>query len=92
MVMSEERHNSNDLIEDEYKGKKAVILFSGGIDSSYLVLKTADEFEKVILLTYRVPTMVNVAATRKVADKLRDLIGHDKIEHTIVDIRGFIKE
>jgi hypothetical protein len=67
----------------------ALVLFSGGVDSTYLAFKSAPLFEKLILNTYLVPGMINSAFSRRSAGQLKKIFG-DKIIHNIIDIRDFI--
>lgn len=73
------------------KRPKAVVLFSGGIDSTFLVAKEIGKYEKMILITYKVPGMINLENSAKSAEKLRKIFG-DKIEHKIIDISQRIKK
>jgi tRNA(Ile)-lysidine synthase TilS/MesJ len=67
----------------------ALVLFSGGVDSTYLVFKSASIFDKLVLNTYVVPGMINSGFSRRSADQLKNIFG-DKIAHNIIDIRDFI--
>ncbi len=68
---------------------RAVVLFSGGIDSAYLALKSAPLYDELILNTYLVPGMINVKFSKKAARQLAALFGK-KITHNIIDIRRFV--
>ncbi len=68
---------------------KAVMLFSGGIDSTYLAVKSAPLYDELILNTYRVPGMINVFFSKRAAKQVADLCGK-KVTHNIIDIRNFI--
>lgn len=70
---------------------EALVLFSGGVDSTYIVTRTADSFERLLLVTYRVPGMVGVERSQRSAAQLARLYGA-KIEHRIIDIRDFVLE
>lgn len=71
------------------KIKSAVVLFSGGVDSTYLVFKNAPFCDRLVLITYRVPGMHNVDFSRRSASQLINIFG-DKITHRVLDIRDFI--
>jgi predicted subunit of tRNA(5-methylaminomethyl-2-thiouridylate) methyltransferase len=66
--------------------KEAVVLFSGGIDSSYTALKMADDFDKLLLVTYRTPGMINLSLAVRSADRIKKVSG-GKTEHRVLDIR-----
>lgn len=68
---------------------KAILLFSGGIDSTYLALKSAPLYPELILNTYRVPGMINVSFSKRAAKQVAGLY-NNKITHNIIDIRDFI--
>jgi cysteine desulfurase len=71
--------------------RQALVLFSGGVDSTYITTKTADQFDKLILMTYRVPGMAGVERSRKMAEQLQRLFP-GKLEHRLIDIRDFVNE
>ena len=77
------------MIMKDAEIKSAVVLFSGGVDSTYLVFKNAPFYERLILITYKVPGMRNVEFSRRSAGQLISFYG-DKITHEILDIRDFI--
>lgn len=66
--------------------KTAIVLFSGGIDSTYTVVKSIGDFDKLILVTYITPGMTRVNASRSISRQLSALYG-DKVSHRIIDIR-----
>ena len=68
--------------------KTGVVLFSGGVDSTYIVVRSINDFDRLILNTYRVPGMTRVSASKKSAEQLIRLYG-DKVTHNIIDIRAF---
>jgi 7-cyano-7-deazaguanine synthase in queuosine biosynthesis len=69
--------------------RQAVILFSGGVDSTYVAAKCAPDYEKLVCITYKVPGMINVEFSSKSAAQLKKLFG-DKIAHEIIDISEFV--
>jgi hypothetical protein len=69
--------------------KSAVVLFSGGVDSTYLVFKNAPLYDRLILITYKVPGMINVNFSRRSAQQLINFFG-SKISHKILNIKKFI--
>jgi hypothetical protein len=70
--------------------KTAVILFSGGIDSTYVAAKTVADLDKLILITYRVPGMVMIERSLNSSNQLKRLYG-PKVEHRLIDIRDFVR-
>ncbi len=69
--------------------KQAIILFSGGVDSTYVAAKCAADYDKLVCITYQVPGMINVEFSKRSADQLKKLFG-DKIVHEIIDISEFV--
>jgi hypothetical protein len=69
--------------------KTAVMLFSGGVDSTYTAMKVAPGFDRLVLNTYRVPGMVSVEHSRRSSRQLQRL-HPDKIVHNIIDLRDFV--
>ncbi len=67
----------------------AVVLFSGGVDSTYTVVKSVDKYDKLVLITYLVPGMINEKFSSRSFLQLQRIYGH-KLEHHIIDIRKFI--
>jgi len=70
-------------------GRNALILFSGGVDSTYTAARIAPDHDRLVLLTYRVPGMVNVEASRRSAGQLIRAFGK-VFSHVILDIRDFV--
>jgi hypothetical protein len=71
--------------------KKAIILFSGGIDSTFLALKEAEKYHKIFLITYLVPGMAMIKRSQRNVKRLQELHSK-KFEHHIIDIKDFIKQ
>ncbi len=69
----------------------AIVLFSGGIDSSYTVMRSSDKYSHLILVTYRTPGMINLTLAEKTAGRIKKILGN-KIEHRVIDIRKSIKK
>ncbi len=69
--------------------RQVLVPFSGGIDSTFTAAKLAPTHERLLLVTYRVPGMVNVDFSRRSFERLRARFGA-KVEHEIIDIRGFV--
>jgi len=69
--------------------KEAVVLFSGGVDSTYVVMKAAPLYDRLFLITYRVPGMCNVTFSDRSVRQLINLFGR-KIRHEIIDIRDYV--
>ena len=68
---------------------RTIVLFSGGIDSSYTVMRSSDKYDKMILVTYKTPGMINLHLAEKTAGRIKKILGN-KIEHRVIDIREFI--
>ena len=71
--------------------KQAIVLFSGGIDSTYMVTQCAGDYEKLACITYKTPGMLNVGFSAINAGKLRKIFG-EKITHEIIDISAVVLE
>ena len=69
--------------------KTGVVLFSGGVDSTYTVARSVKDFDKLILLTYIVPGMVNEKLSSRSFSQLQKVCG-DRLEHRIIDIKDFV--
>lgn len=67
----------------------ALVLFSGGIDSTYTVARVAPSFDRLVLMTYRTPGMVNFLGSNRSADQLRARYP-GIVERELVDLRGFV--
>ena len=64
----------------------AIVLFSGGIDSAYTAVKSLKSYEKLLLITYKTPGMINLHLSKQTAQKIENIF-KDKIEHHIIDIQ-----
>jgi hypothetical protein len=69
--------------------RNALLLFSGGVDSTYTAARSAPDYDRLVLLTYRVPGMVNVEASTRSSAQLIRVFGR-RISHLILDIRDFV--
>jgi PP-loop superfamily ATP-utilizing enzyme len=69
--------------------KQGILMFSGGVDSTYTVLKIAKDFDKLILLTYKTPGMINVNFSKRSYRQLKKIFGK-KISNKIIDIGNFV--
>gem|GEM_PF-1921843 len=69
--------------------RNALVLFSGGVDSTYTAARSAPDYDRLVLITYQVPGMANVEASRRSAGQLIRVFGH-KFSHLILDIRDFV--
>ena len=78
-------------MEENKKNEKAVLLFSGGIDSTFLAYIEAKKYSKIILLTYKVPGMIKVRNSCKNVKYLQKKFPN-KFKHEIIDIRPQIKQ
>lgn len=73
------------------KNKQAVILYSGGTDSSAVVCLKANDFEKIHLITYKRFGIFNVENTNTNVEKLYKLFGKEKFVRKIIDINKLYK-
>ena len=64
-------------------------MFSGGVDSTYVVDRVAPQFDKIFLHTYVTPGMIKAERSILSAEQLKRL-HDDKIEHHIIDIKDFV--
>ena len=69
--------------------KKAVVLFSGGVDSTYIASKLINKFDEIRLITYCVPGMINVERSKISAAQLVKLYDN-KISHEIIDLKEYV--
>jgi hypothetical protein len=70
------------------------LMFSGGLDTTYLALQLAERFSKVHLLTFCNGFCLRVDASKKHVVMLQEKYGKEKFEHTIFSISeifSFIK-
>lgn len=75
--------------------KEIALMYSGGLDTTYIALNLAEEYEKVHLLTFCNGICLRPQASRKHVSMLRDRFGEDKFEHTIITIEeifSFLKK
>lgn len=68
------------------------IQFTGGKDSTLLAALMAQQYEKVSLLSFRNPLIVNLDKIPLNVKKLRQLLGDDKFEHTFMSNESLLKE
>jgi hypothetical protein len=64
---------------------KVCIQFTGGKDSTLLAALMAREYEKVFLLSFRNSMIVDLDKIPVNVGKLKNLMGEDKFEHTIME-------
>lgn len=69
--------------------KKAVVLFSGGVDSTYITSKLTTDFDELHLITYCVPGMIKVERSKISAEQLIQLYGN-QVTHEIIDIKEYV--
>ncbi|MGI5842595.1 MAG: hypothetical protein ACOX9B_00220 [Candidatus Xenobium sp.] len=69
--------------------RNALLLFSGGVDSTYTAARSAPDYDRLVLLTYQVPGMVNVEASTRSSAQLIRVFGR-RFSHLILDIRDFV--
>ncbi|MEA5001050.1 MAG: hypothetical protein VB017_04110 [Endomicrobiaceae bacterium] len=73
------------------KNKEAVILYSGGTDSTCAVFLKAPEFEKIHLISYRRYGIFNTSNIDYNVARLQALFGKDKFVRTVIDIDKMYK-
>ncbi len=71
---------------------EAVLMFSGGMDSSLTAAHLAERFRKVHLITYRSRRLARVESSRINARKLAAIYGSDRVVHTIIDLHDEQRE
>ena len=77
---AEEAHRQVEVVESLCEGAFEAVLAGD-----------AATHDRLLLVTYRVPGMINVRFSERSAAQLRSTFG-DKVEHRIIDIRGFVHE
>jgi hypothetical protein len=66
--------------------KEIVLMYSGGLDTTYTALQLAEEFSKVHLLTFCNGMCVRAGASKMHVDLLQERFGSDKFEHAIISV------
>jgi hypothetical protein len=75
--------------------KEIVLMYSGGLDTTYIALNLARQYEKVHLLTFCNGICLRPHASRKHVSLLCEKFGKDKFKHTIIpveEIFSFLKK
>lgn len=67
--------------------REIAIMYSGGLDTTYLALQFAKEFNRVHLLTFCNGICVRSDASKKHIPILQKKFGKDKFKHTIIPIK-----
>jgi len=71
--------------------EKTLVLFSGGVDSTYTAARlAASDPAPLLLVTWRVPAMAGVHLSQRTARQLQGRFP-GRIEHQIRDIRGYVR-
>jgi hypothetical protein len=70
---------------NKHSGKEACVLFSGGSDSSLTAYRTALEFDRVHLLTYKQFGQIDIENSRK-SFAILDKKMPNKFKHTIINV------
>jgi PP-loop superfamily ATP-utilizing enzyme len=68
------------------------IQFTGGKDSTLTAALMAQQFEKVHLLSFRNPLIVDLDKTSLNVEKLQHLYGKDKFKHAIIDNEKLLRQ
>jgi len=66
-------------------GEEAVVLFSGGSDSTLAAVMACQRFSRVHLLTYRTSPMSRLEKSRINAKRLQQKFGSEKVTHEFLD-------
>ena len=75
--------------------REIALMYSGGMDTTYMALQLAEELTKVHLLTFCNGVCVRPDASKRHVSMLRDKFGRDRFEHTIIpveEILSFLKK
>lgn len=75
--------------------KEIVLMYSGGLDTTYIALNLATKYEKVHLLTFCNGICLRPYVSSKHVSMLCEKFGKDKFEHTIIpveEIFSFLKK
>lgn len=73
------------------ENKQAVILYSGGTDSSAVVCLKANKYEKLHLISYKRFGIFNIENTDKNVEKIYTLFGKEKFVRQIFDVSKIYK-
>ena len=81
------------MIQTELKNyvppeKSAVVMFSGGLDSTVSAIQMAKRFQRVVLMTVDLPYTINLRYCTKNLIKLRTAFPDVQIEHMIINGNG----
>jgi len=68
--------------------KEIVIMYSGGLDTTYITLELAKKFEKVHLLTFCNGVCIRSGVSKKHVSIFQEKFGVNKIEHSIISVAG----
>lgn len=74
------------------KTSEVCIQFTGGKDSTLLAALMAQQFERVHLISFQQPLIVDLDKVPVNFVKLQQLYGDDKFTHTILDNEGLLKQ
>lgn len=67
-------------------------MFTGGKDSTLLAALMASQFERVKLLSFRNPLIVDLDKASLNVGKLQQIYGEDKFEHTIINNERLLRQ
>lgn len=68
------------------ENREIALMYSGGLDTTYVALQLTEEFSKVHLLTFCNGICVRVSASKKHVAVLQEKFGRDKFEYTTIPI------
>ncbi len=75
--------------------KEITLMYSGGLDTTYIALQLAEKFSKVHLLTFCNGACIRLDASKKHTALLQKKFGRDRFEHTIISVEeifSFLKK
>ena len=75
----------NSTIDNVPPEDAAIVMFSGGLDSTVAAIQMCERFRRVVLLTVDLAYTINLEFCRKNLKKLRAAFPDVQVEHVIVD-------
>ena len=78
-------------MKDIKLNKEIALSYSGGLDSFYSTYLLAKKYDKVHLLTIKLPQFILINTTKKSSEELKHVLGRKKITHKIINARHLFK-
>ena len=78
-------------MRDVKLNKEIVLSYSGGVDSLYAAYILAKKYDKVHLLTIKLPQFILINTTKKSSEDLKRILGRKKIIHKIINAGHLFK-